>query len=64
MNKIINSLYDVLAQILMHVSKFVGISYKHMNILVFCVIEPVIFLAMVYVIVKQFYKIKLLKSNK
>lgn len=64
MNRIINQLYDVLAQILIHVSNFVGMSYKHMNILVFCVIEPAIFLAMVYVIVKQYYKIKLLKGTK
>jgi hypothetical protein len=61
MNKIINQLYDVLAQILVYISKFAGMSYKHMNILVFCVIEPVIFLAMLYIIIKQYYKIKSLK---
>lgn len=40
-----------------------NMTYEELNVWIFCIIEPVIFLILVYIILKQRKKIKQLKSR-
>lgn len=40
-----------------------NMSYEEINIWIFCIIEPTIFLLMLLVIVRQMYRIQSLKAN-
>lgn len=37
---------------------FFHISYQEINVIIFCVIEPIIFFGMLYIIIKQYNKLK------
>ena len=60
MENFINHLYDLLRIALIYMCKAVDMTYKEINILIFCVIGPIVFLIMFVLIVKQYYNIKAL----
>lgn len=40
-----------------------NMTYEELNVWIFCIIEPIIFLILCYVILRQFNKIKSLKKS-
>lgn len=59
----VNSLFDWCVQILIDGGHLLGISYNEINIWIFCIIEPVVFLLMLVVIISQWRKIRRLKAQ-
>lgn len=64
MNNFVNLVFDLLVLALIDMSKAVGMTYKQLNILIFCLIEPLAYIVMLWVIIKQHFKIKSLKNEK
>lgn len=58
-----NELFDQCVNILYLIGETCNISYKEANVWIFVVIEPILFLAMLYIIIKQRRKIKNLNNN-
>lgn len=58
-----NELFDQCVNILYLIGETCNISYKEANIWIFVIIEPILFLAMLYIIIKQRRKIKNLNNN-
>lgn len=56
-----NSSFQYCVHLLQHWSKLVHMSYEEINIWIFVIIEPMVFLMMLFVLVYQFSKIKTLK---
>ena len=58
-----NELFDQCVNILYLIGETCNISYKEANVWIFVIIEPILFLAMLYIIIKQRKKIKNLNNN-
>jgi hypothetical protein len=58
-----NELFDQCVNILYLIGEICNISYKEANVWIFVIIEPILFLAMLYIIIKQRRKIKYLNNN-
>jgi len=58
-----NELFDQCVNILYLIGETCNISYKEANVWIFVIIEPILFLAMLYIIIKQRRKIKNLNKN-
>jgi hypothetical protein len=58
-----NELFDQCVNILYLIGETCNISYKEANVWIFVIIEPILFLAMLYIIIKQRRKIKNLNNN-
>jgi hypothetical protein len=58
-----NELFDQCVNILYLIGEICNISYKEANVWIFVIIEPILFLAMLYIIIKQRIKIKNLNNN-
>ena len=54
-------LFDLCVQFLLWLGRMTGTTYVEINIIIFCILEPIIFLVMAYIIYKQWRKIKELK---
>ena len=59
----INKLFDLCVDLLIWVSDKLGISYEAINIWIFVIIEPVIFIIMISYIIHLRRKIKKLNKN-
>ena len=59
----INGFFDWCVHILIKGANVLGISYQEINIWVFCIIEPIVFLLMAYIIIRQMIRIKKLKQH-
>jgi hypothetical protein len=57
-------IFDFCVELLILVAKMTSTTYIQINVIIFCILEPVVFLLMAYIIYKQWKKIKLLRSNK
>ena len=62
MKDFVTLIFDLLVLALIDMSKAVGMTYKQLNILIFCVIEPLAYIVMLWIIIKQYFKIKSLKK--
>ncbi len=58
-----NELFDQCVNILYLIGETCNISYKEANVWIFVIIEPILFLAMLYIIIKQIRKINNLNNN-
>ena len=58
-----NELFNQCVNILHLIGETCNISYKEANVWIFVIIEPILFLAMLYIIIKQRRKIKNLNNN-
>ena len=58
-----NELFDQCVNILYLIGEICNISYKEANVWIFVIIEPILFLAMLYIIIKQRRKIKNINNN-
>lgn len=59
-----NELFDQCVNILYLIGETCNISYEEANIWIFVIIEPILFIAMLYIIIKQRREIKLSKNRK
>ena len=59
-----NEVYDICVAILIWIADLFGVTYKEANIWIFVIIEPILFIAMLYMIIKQRREIKLSKNRK
>jgi hypothetical protein len=51
--KTFDILFDLCVDLLIDWAKMLGMSYKEINIYIFCIIEPIIFLVMLGIIIGQ-----------
>jgi hypothetical protein len=59
-----NEVFDICVAILIWIADLFEITYKEANIWIFVIIEPILFIAMLYIIIKQRREIKLSKNRK
>jgi hypothetical protein len=59
-----NEVFDTCVAILIWIADLFEVTYKEANIWIFVIIEPILFLAMLYMIIKQRREIKLYKNRK
>lgn len=57
-------LYDKSVEGLFYLSHLTGFSYREINVLVFCVIEPLIYLILLVIVIKLRRRIKSLTRTK
>lgn len=50
--------FNLCVQLLILLGKIIGISYVQINVIIFCIVEPIVFLIMAYIIYKQWKKLK------
>jgi hypothetical protein len=58
-----NSVFYWCVDILRYYAHKLGTTYEAINVWIFCVIEPIVFLIMLYVIIRQAKRIKRLKQS-
>ena len=59
-----NEVFDICVAILIWIADLFEITYKEANIWIFVIIEPILFIAMLCMIIKQRREIKLSKNRK
>tara|TARA_B110000908_G_scaffold132570_1_gene156168 strand:+ start:143 stop:325 length:183 start_codon:yes stop_codon:yes gene_type:complete len=59
-----NEVFDTCVAILIWIADLFEVTYKEANIWIFVIIEPILFIAMLYMIIKQRREIKLYKNRK
>ena len=59
-----NEVFDICVAILIWIADLFEITYKEANIWIFVIIEPILFIAMLYMIIKQRREIKLSTNRK
>lgn len=63
MNNLFNDIFDLCVRFLLWLGVNFGISYKAINVIIFCIIWPIVTIWMILYIVKLREKIKLFKQN-
>ena len=58
-----NQIFKWCVEVLQYYAHRWNMTYEELNVWIFCIIEPIVFLLMLFVIIKQFLKIRLLKKN-
>jgi len=59
----IDVIFDWCVELLVKLAELLGITYNDINVWIFIIIEPLIFLLMLFIIIKQLIKIKRLKKK-
>ena len=59
-----NEVFDICVAILIWIADLFEVTYKEANIWIFVIIEPILFIAILYMIIKQRREIKLSKNRK
>ena len=59
----IDVIFDWCVELLVKLAELLGITYNDVNVWIFVIIEPLIFLLMLFIIIKQLIKIKRLKNK-
>ena len=57
-----NKAFDWCVDILKYYAKLLGMTYEEINIWIFCIIEPIIFFVMLFIIIKLYLKVRELKK--
>jgi len=55
--------YDICVEILIEIARFTGFTYKEVNVILFCIILPLVFVVMGMIILYQWYRIYKLSKN-
>jgi len=58
-----NDAFTWCVKLLEYYAQLFNMTYEELNIWIFCIIEPIVFLLMLFIIIKQFVKIKKLKKR-
>jgi hypothetical protein len=53
LDSLINRLFDLCVDMLSYMASTVGMTYKEINIWIFCIIEPIIFLLLIGAVLMQ-----------
>jgi hypothetical protein len=64
MNKtdiIVNITYDICVEILIEIAHLTGFTYREVNVIIFCIIMPAVYVLMGMIILYQWYRIYKLK---
>lgn len=62
MNKLFDYIFDICVDILVWMGHHTGMSYKAINVLVFCILGPVIFLVLLIIMWRQHSAIQMYKD--
>jgi hypothetical protein len=57
-----NEIFKWCLQVLRYYAKVFHTTYEALNVWIFCIIEPIVFFLMMFIIIKQFIKIRALKN--
>lgn len=60
---IVTIAYDICVEILIEIARFTGFTYKEVNVILFCIILPLVFVFMGMIILYQWYRIYKLSKN-
>jgi len=63
LKNMIDVIFDSCVELLVKLAELLGITYNEINVWIFVIIEPLIFLIMICIIIKQVIKIKRLKKT-
>lgn len=63
MELLANIIFDICVAILMQLAAMTGFSYREINVIIFCIMGPLLFVVMAYIIFYQWRKLKKLSSN-
>jgi hypothetical protein len=58
---IVNIVYDVCVEILIEMAKLTGFTYREVNVILFCIVMPAVYVLMSMIILYQWYRIYRLK---
>ena len=59
-----NKIFDDCVNLLIYLAKLTHTTYIEINVIIFCIIEPIIFFVMLYVIIKQRKQLKKFRTMK
>ncbi|MCC5850869.1 MAG: hypothetical protein JJU29_22500 [Verrucomicrobia bacterium] len=62
-NSIIDALFDLCVNILLWLANLFGVSYNTINIWIFCVIWPILTMALIVIVIRQHLRIKALQGR-
>lgn len=57
-----SEIFQACVDLLNYLAKQFGLSYVQINVIIFCIIEPIVFIWMLVIIIKQKRQIKSLKK--
>jgi len=60
---IVNITYDVCVEILVELAHYTGFTYREVNVILFCIVLPLVFVLMGMIILYQRYRIYKLSKN-
>lgn len=60
----INNIFYWCVKLLQQMARKTYMSYEEINVLIFCIIEPILFLVMLLVIIRQNIELKKLRNHK
>lgn len=60
---IVNITYDVCVEILVELAHYTGFTYREVNVILFCIVLPLVFVLMGMIILYQWYRIYKLSKN-
>jgi len=58
MNNIYEKIFGLCVDLLVWSGNLLGLTYVQINVIIFCIIEPIIFIVMLYIIINQYRKLK------
>ena len=59
----IHELFNWCVRVLQAMAHACGMTYEEINIWIFCIIEPIAFIVMFFILIRQWRKIKKLKAG-
>jgi hypothetical protein len=59
-----NELFNWCVKVLVWLADVVGMTYEEVNIWIFVIIEPLVFLVMLWILIRQYRKIRQLKNRR
>lgn len=63
MNNLFNEIFDLCVKFLLWLGENFGLSYKAINVIIFCIIWPIVTIWMIIYIIKLKSKLKQFKQN-
>lgn len=57
-----SEIFQLCVDLLNYLAREFGLSYVQINVIIFCIIEPIVFIWMIIIIIKQKKQIKSLKK--
>jgi len=58
-----NIIFEICVAILIQLAAMTGFTYREINVIIFCIMMPILFVVMAYIIYRQHRKITQLSKN-